>query len=185
MNGFLGDLARRISSLTVTAFVCAALPSAAPAAEAASAAQLTIAVLPFANASGDRRQDFFAPGMTDEIATALTGVRGITVVARSSSFQLKRSLTPIFPLLLQPIEVRRAEEDRQDAMTAGRALNARYVVQGSTRVTPDEHAQFAVRLVQASDGAELWSQTYDTEPAGIFDLEEGSPAPSQRPSRRR
>ena len=58
-------------------------------------------------------------------------------------------------------------------MAAGRALNARYVVQGSTRVTPDEHAQFAVRLVQASDGAELWSQTYDIEPAGIFDLEEG------------
>ena len=173
MNGFLGDLARWISSLTVTALVCAALPSAAPAAEATSATRPTVVVLPFANASGDRRQDFFAPGMTDEIATALTGVRGITVVARSSSFQLKRSLTPILPLLLQPIEVRRAEEDREDAMAAGRALNARYVVQGSTRVTPDEHAQFAVRLVQASDGAELWSQTYDIEPAGIFDLEEG------------
>ena len=89
MNGFLGDLARWISSLTVTALVCAALPSAAPAAEATSATRPTVAVLPFANASGDRRQDFFAPGMTDEIATALTGVRGITVVARSSSFQLR------------------------------------------------------------------------------------------------
>jgi TolB-like protein len=175
MDGFLGDVTRWCFGIAVTALACAALPSAAPApaAEAPAAARPTVAVLPFANASGDRRQEFFAPGMTDEIATALTGVRGIAVVARSSSFQLKRPQPLILPsLVLQPLAVGRAEEDRDDAVTAGRALNARYVVQGSTRITPDEHAQLAVRLVQAGDGTELWSQEYDTEPAGIFDVEE-------------
>ena len=173
MNRFLRDLTRWCSSLAAAALLCAALPSSAPAAETPAAARPTIAVLPFTNASGDRRQDFFAPGITDEIATALTGVRGIAVVARSSVFQLKRPQPLILPLLLQTLPVGRAEEDRDDAMTAGRALNARYVVQGRTRITPDEHAQLAVRLVEASDGAELWSQEYDTEPAGIFDIEEG------------
>ena len=173
MDRFLRDLTRWCSSLAAAALLCAALPSSAPAAETPAAARPTIAVLPFTNASGDRRQDFFAPGITDEIATALTGVRGIAVVARSSVFQLKRPQPLILPLLLQTLPVGRAEEDRDDAMTAGRALNARYVVQGRTRITPDEHAQLAVRLVEASDGAELWSQEYDTEPAGIFDIEEG------------
>ena len=49
----------------------------------------TVAVLPLDNESGIARQAFFAGGMTDEIATALTAVRGLSVVARSSSFQLR------------------------------------------------------------------------------------------------
>ena len=67
--------------------LCTWLPSAA--AQAPTALSPTIAVLPLENNSGDATQDFFASGMTDEIASALTGVRGLGVVARSSSFQLK------------------------------------------------------------------------------------------------
>jgi len=107
-------------------------------------------VLPLENSSGAPAQDFFAGGMTDEIASALTGIRGLGVVARSSSFQLK------------PTE--------RDIKTAGKALNASHLVQGSARMT-GERVHVNVRLVQASDGAQLWSQDYDEKLADIFELE--------------
>jgi TolB-like protein len=161
MNGCRNDVVRWCSGLAVAVLACAASPSAA-AAEGPAAARPTIAVLPFENVSLDPRQNFFPAGMTDEIATALSAVRGLAVVARSSSFQLKSP--PPFPS--------HAGEGGEEIKAAGRALNARYLVQGTTRITREEHAQLTVRLVRASDGAELWSQDYDTEPDGIFDVEE-------------
>src|SRR5580704_13627408 len=56
---------------------------------AAQAPRPIVAVLPLANSSGDAAQDFFAAGLTDEIAVALTGVAGLDVVARSSAFLVK------------------------------------------------------------------------------------------------
>ena len=150
MGECLADLVRWCSGLAVAALVC--VPSAAVAAEAPSAARPTLAVLPFENTAGAARQDFFAAGLTDEVATALAAVRGLEVVARSSAFQLKPA-------------------DR-DPKAAGRALNAHYLVQGSARISPDENGLITVRLVEANDGAELWSQNYDTQPAGIYDVEE-------------
>ena len=85
-------------------------------AQVPGSARPTIAVLPFENNSGDAAQNFFAEGMTDEIATALTGVPGIGVVARSSSFQLK-----------QP---------NRDIKAIGAALNASHLVQGSAPDAP-------------------------------------------------
>src|SRR4051812_43327207 len=58
-------------------------------AQTTPAARPTIAVLPFANASGDAAQDFFAEGITDEIAVAMTRASGLSVVARSSVFRFK------------------------------------------------------------------------------------------------
>lgn len=111
----------------------------------------TIAVLPLENDSGDASQSFFAGGMTDELAGALVGVRGLNVVARSSSFRLPATM--------------------KDTKAIGAALNARYLVQGSARLLP-ERVRLNVRLVQASDGVALWSKEYDAERASIFDLEE-------------
>jgi adenylate cyclase len=111
----------------------------------------TIAVLPLENDSGDAAQDFFAGGMTDELAGALVGVRGLNVVARSSSFLLPPAM--------------------KDTKAIGATLNARYLVQGTARLLP-ERVRLNVRLVQASDGVALWSKEYDAERASIFDLEE-------------
>jgi adenylate cyclase len=122
----------------------------APARAQAPAAP-TIVVLPFENNSGDKAQDFFAGGITDEIAVALTSVRGLDVVARSSAFRLPATM--------------------QDPKAIGQALNARYLVQGAARMLPDR-VRLNVRLVQASDGAALWSKDYDAERSSIFDLEE-------------
>jgi adenylate cyclase len=152
MNRFLPDLTRWCLSLAVgTALaLCTELPAAT--AQAPISSRPKVVVLPLENNSGDAAQNFFAEGMTDEIASALTGMQGLDVVARSSSFQLKPS--------------------NRDIKAIGQSLNASYVVQGSARMTADR-VHLNVRLVQADDGVQLWSEEYDAELLNIFDLEEG------------
>jgi TolB-like protein len=151
-------------SFAVAALLCTAYSSGtAIAAEGSAGARPTLAVLPFENDSGAARQQFLADGMTDEMAVALSAVPGLAVVARSSSFQVK-----LPPALLLP----QAAESRERAKAAGAALNARYLVEGATRIISDDHARIGVRLIEANEGAELWSQDYDAEPASIFDVEE-------------
>ena len=151
MNRFLGNLTRWCFGLTaVTALaLCAELPSAV--AQAPTASRPKIAVLPLENNSSDAAQDFFAQGMTDEIASALTSVRSLDVIARSSSFQLK--------------------PETRDSKAIGQALNASHLVQGSAHMIAGR-VRLSVRLMRASDGALLWARNYDIEAAGIFDAEE-------------
>src|SRR5580700_6314210 len=89
MRGFLASPARRYRGLAAAAALalCAGLSCAA-----AQAPRATIVVLPLDNTSGDAAQNFFAEALTDEIAVALSAVRGLDVVARSSSFQLQPSV---------------------------------------------------------------------------------------------
>jgi len=154
MNRFLADRTGLDIAGAMALTFWIALSSAAaqaPGAQAPTSRAPTIAVLPLENSSGEAAQDFFAGGMTDEIASALTGVRGLDVVARSSSFRLPPS--------------------NRDIKTIGQALNASYLVQGSARVAADR-VRMNIRLVQASDGAALWSKEYDAERTATFDLEE-------------
>jgi TolB-like protein len=122
-----------------------------PALAQAGAARPTVAVLPLANASGDANQDFFAEGLTDEIAVALTRVPGLDVVARSSIFRFK--------------------EPNHDIPAIGKAVNARYLVDGSARKV-DTRVRISARLIRADDNAQLWSEDYYTEFANIFDIQE-------------
>jgi len=149
MNRFLTNPTRYLCVAAVTAFALGT--GLTSAAAQAGAAHPTIAVLPLENNSGDASQDFFAGGMTDEIAVALAAVQGLGVVARSSSF------------LLAPAD--------RDVRNAGEKLNANYLVLGSARIVADR-VRLNIRLVQAGDGAPLWSQDYDAERGKIFDLEE-------------
>jgi TolB-like protein len=96
-------------------------------------------------------QQFFAEGITDEIASVLTAVPRLDVVARSSAFQLK-------------------PQDREPK-AAGKALNARFLVQGGASLGADR-IHLNLSLAQASDGARLWSEEFDGARANIFDLEE-------------
>src|SRR5712671_4274320 len=88
---------------------------------------------------------------SDVIATALTGVPGIGVVARSSSFQLK-----------QP---------NRDIKAIGAALNASHLVHGSARLA-DDRVRLSVSVAQAGDGAQLWSKEFEAPRSRVFDLEE-------------
>src|SRR4051812_32749799 len=118
---------------------------------AAQTQRPTVAVLPLENSSGDAAQNFFAEGMTDEIAAALSGARRIDVVARSSSFRLK--------------------EPKGDVKAAGEQLHARYLVQGAARLVGDR-VRLNLALLQASDGKQIWAEEYYAESPNIFDMEE-------------
>jgi TolB-like protein len=147
MNRILKGLTRCRPATAMGALaLCAGLSVAA----AQTSSPPTLVVLPLDNNSGDATQDFFAGGMTDEIAVALTGVKGLGVVARSSSFLLKPTV---------------------DTKTTGEKLGASHLVRGSARIAA-ERVQLSLRLVRAADGAQLWSQDYDVPRSDIFTAEE-------------
>ena len=151
MSSILVDLIHSYLKLAaVSALALGAILSAASA-QAPASGRPIVAVLPLENNSGDAAQDFFAEGMTDEIATALTGVPGIDVVARSSSFQFK-----------QP---------NRDLKASGAALNVSHLVQGSARLA-DDRVRLSVSVAQAVDGAQLWSKEFEAPRSRVFDLEE-------------
>jgi adenylate cyclase len=151
MGSILVDLIRSYLKLTTASVLAVGAALSHASAQAPASGRPIVAVLPLENNSGDAAQDFFAEGMTDEIAVALTGVAGIGVVARSSSFQFRRL-------------------DR-DLRAIGAALNASYLVQGSARLAPDR-VGLRISVMQAGDGAQLWSREFEAPHSRVFDLEE-------------
>lgn len=117
----------------------------------ASAAKPSIAILPFANISGDPSQDYFSDGISEEILTALSRCRWLRVVARNSSFSYRGKSVDI----------------RQIA----RELRVRYLLEGSVRRT-GERVRISAQLADGSDGSSLWSSRYNHDVEDIFDLQE-------------
>lgn len=111
----------------------------------------TVAILPFANMSGDPAQDYFAEGMAEEIITALSRCSALRVVARSSSFTYKG----------QAVDVRQV----------GQELGAGYVVEGSVR-RAGKRLRITGQLVDAASGAQLWSDRFDGALADVFALQD-------------
>jgi adenylate cyclase len=101
-----------------------------------------IAVLPFANMSGDPEQEYFADGVTEDIITALSQFQPFGVLARNSTFRYKG----------QSVDVRELGDD----------LGADYLVEGSIRRAHDR-IRVTVQLLDASNGRHLWSDSYDRE----------------------
>jgi adenylate cyclase len=124
---------------------------AAPISVAAIPDRWSIAVLPFANLSGDSERDHFAEGMAEEIITALSRISWLFVVARSSSFLYKGRGV--------------------DAAQIGRELGVRYVVEGSVRRS-GEQVRITVQLIDAHGGAHLWADRFDGQLQDIFDLQD-------------
>ena len=100
----------------------------------------SIAVLPFANRSADREDEYFSDGLTDELLGTLAKVPRLRVAARTSAFQFKAT--------------------KQDVATIGRRLRVATLLEGSVRKVGNR-VRIAVQLVKASDGYQLWSETYD------------------------
>src|SRR5690242_20651471 len=100
----------------------------------------SIAVMPFANMSGDPEQDYFADGMVEEIITALSRIRWLFVIARNSSFTYKG----------QAVDVKRV----------GRELGVRYVLEGSVRKAGGR-VRIAAQLIDATSGSHLWADRFD------------------------
>ena len=126
---------------------------AAPPATAdkATPADVSIAVLPLANLSGDPAQDYFSDGMSEELLNGLTKVEGLRVAARTSSFQFKgRNL---------------------DIQDVGRQLNVATVLEGSLRKS-GQRVRITTQLIDAKTGYHLWSETYDRELDDIFAIQD-------------
>ncbi len=110
----------------------------------------SIAVLPFTNMSGDRDQEYFSDGITDDIITALSRLPGLFVIDRNSAFTYKG----------KPVK----------AQQVSRELGVHYVLEGSVRKTSD-HVRITAQLVDAVTGADLWTERYDRPVRDIFTLQ--------------
>jgi TolB-like protein/Flp pilus assembly protein TadD len=108
---------------------------------------LSIAVLPFADMSPQKDQEYFADGVAEEILNSLAQIESLHVAGRTSSFSFKGK--------------------GDDARTIGRKLNVANLLEGSVR-KEGTHARITAQLVNAADGFHLWSQTYDRELTGVF-----------------
>jgi TolB-like protein len=111
----------------------------------------SIAVLPFANMSGDPDQEYFADGMVEEIITALSRIRWLFVIARNSTFGYKG----------QTVDVKRV----------GRELGVRYVLEGSVRKA-SRRLRITAQLIDAQSGAHLWADRFDGSLEDVFDLQD-------------
>jgi TolB-like protein len=111
----------------------------------------SIAVLPFANLSGEREQEYLADGITEDIITALTRFRWFFVIGRNSSFAYKgKSL---------------------DAKQLSHELGVRYLLEGSVRKS-GHHVRISAQLVDATSGNHIWAERYDLELTELFAIQD-------------
>ncbi len=111
----------------------------------------SIAVLPFANTSGDPEQDYFADGITDDLTTDLSQTPGLFVISRNSAFTYKG----------KAVKVREVAEE----------LGVRYLLEGSVRRAGDQ-VRINAQLVDALDGRTLWADRYDRGFTDILKLQD-------------
>ena len=111
----------------------------------------SIAVLPFANMSGDPEQEYFADGMVEEIITALSRIRWLFVIARNSSFTYKGRAI--------------------DVKQIGRELGVRYVLEGSVR-RGGNRVRITAQLIDATTGAHVWADRFDGSIEDVFELQD-------------
>ena len=121
--------------------------SAAPAA----AEKKAIAVLPFANIGGDKDNEYFGDGLTEELIVNLSQLKDIEVISRSNSMQFKGST--------------------KDIKAIGRELRARYILEGSVRKFQD-NLRIAVQLIDVESARQLWAGSFKGTLADVFDIQE-------------
>jgi TolB-like protein/Tfp pilus assembly protein PilF len=111
----------------------------------------TIAVLPFADTSADKDQEYFSDGLAEELINDLSMVPGLKVAARTSAFQFKGK--------------------NEDLRMVGQKLNVDNILEGSVR-REGNHVRITAELIKADDGFQLWSETYDRQMDDIFEVQD-------------
>ncbi len=114
-------------------------------------ARPAVAVLPFANMSGDPEQEYFSDGLTEDIITALALWRSFPVIARNSSFVYKGKAV--------------------DVKQVGRELGARYVLEGSIRKS-GSRLRITAQLIDTSTGHHIWAEKFDRQLDDVFALQD-------------
>ena len=110
----------------------------------------SIAVLPFVNLSGDKEQEYFSDGLTEELLNSLAGINELQVAARTSAFSFKGTNT--------------------DIGTIARKLNVGAVLEGSVRRSANT-IRITAQLINAATGFHLWSKTYDRDLGDVLKLQ--------------
>src|SRR5688500_15580659 len=116
-----------------------------------AAGERSIAVLPFANMSGDKANDYFSDGLAETTLDMLAQVPELKVIARTSSFAFKGK--------------------HADVREIGRALGAAHLLEGSVQQAGDT-LRITAQLVRTSDGSHLWSKRFDRRRADVFAIQD-------------
>ncbi|HSU86768.1 MAG TPA: tetratricopeptide repeat protein [Chthoniobacterales bacterium] len=117
----------------------------------ASSSNKSIAVLPLLNESGDPKDEYFSDGLSEELIAALAQIRELKVIGRSSSFRFK--------------------ERKEEPKVIGEKLGVATLLEGTVRKQGDR-VRIVAELINAANGIELWSQTFDRELKDIFEVQE-------------
>jgi TolB-like protein len=118
---------------------------------AKATAPKSIAVLPLLNESGDPKDEYFSDGLSEELIAALAQISGLKVIGRSSSFRFK---------------------DRQEEpKTIGQKLGVVTLLEGTVRKQGDR-VRIVAELINAADGIEMWTRTFDRELKDIFAVQQ-------------
>jgi TolB-like protein len=117
----------------------------------AQSSEKSIAVLPFADMSQKKDQEYFGDGMAEEILDLLAKIPGLTVIGRTSSFQFKGK--------------------NEDLRAIGAKLNAAYVLEGSVRNSGDQ-VRITAQLINTRTGAHEWSETYNRPIGDVLTLQD-------------
>jgi serine/threonine-protein kinase len=123
---------------------------AGPGPTSAGGAPSSVAVLPFVNASPDPQDEYFSDGLTEELISAISGIEGLRVPGRTSSFAFKDSA--------------------QDIRQIGEVLGVSHVLEGSVRRS-GKHLRIDARLVGTADGYGVWSETYDRKVEDALEIQ--------------
>jgi TolB-like protein len=111
----------------------------------------SIAVLPLLNESGDSKDEYFSDGLSEELIAALAQIKDLKVIGRSSSFRFK--------------------ERKEESKTIGEKLGVATLLEGTVR-KQGERVRIVAELINAADGIELWTRTFDRELKDIFAVQE-------------
>jgi TolB-like protein/Tfp pilus assembly protein PilF len=111
----------------------------------------SIAVLPLANASGDKDQQYFSDGLSEGLIVTLSRLQGLKVIGRNSAFQFRDS--------------------KEDSKTIGTKLGVAHLLEGSVQHAGDV-VRISAELINAADGSALWSERYDRPYKDLFALQD-------------
>ena len=116
-----------------------------------AAIQKSIAVLPLLNESGDPKDEYFSDGLSEELIAALAQIKEVKVIGRSSSFRFK--------------------DRKEEPKTIGEKLGVSTLLDGTVRKQGDR-VRIVAELVNAADGIQLWTRTFDRQLKDIFAVQE-------------
>jgi len=122
-----------------------------PGGASLSISQKSIAVLPLLNESGDPKDEYFSDGLSEELIAALAQIKDLKVIGRSSSFRFK--------------------DRKEETKTIGEKLGVATLLEGTVR-KQGERVRIVAELINAADGIELWTRTFDRELKDIFAVQQ-------------